>query len=542
MREQLHGKEERSQVETSQEEASKGAEQLQRREQNLIALRRRLKRQVEGMFHIPSDYELLIEDYQENADSSEARGEANFVWVMPGTDCGISITLSEQGSLVEYSIDLEPTAEEDSMSQEELKVCAERFIEDYYPGELQAFPHIESDWKAGGCWFYYRQTAMGLPLPHSGFRIHVNGANGKVQDFKCFGKVEEPEMPGSGQLRDPNELLAEIRDQLAMELKYEVLSPGAYVGGDDGIKLVYEPAGFVRSFPAFREAKPADAIKSGQDDSGEADSVEVPPAAEEVYLPIDFSSFEGGDWPKWEDRSLEEWVGVDTARYELVREVELSEAVIGVAWQKKNRDIETKERTWSSYFADRTEGTIKAKLDKNSRRLLGFMHFTGDEDEGLSLLSRKECLRIALQYVQALTPGMLPFLRLHLNEDTDEEPGGGRKMINMLFKAYAGELPVGLESTTVAVNRNTGKVSMFMASPLKPEKLAGLSSKPAINVSLAKALYMNSLKLQLKWETKYSPEKSGRQYRLVYVLIETETGRPPRLLDAQTGDVYCSAF
>lgn len=547
LREQLQGK----------EEANRTAGRLKELERDLVALRDQLKQQAESMFHIPSDYELLIEDFRENGTSPQAGGEANFVWVMPGTDCGIAITLSEQGSLVDYSIDLEQTARAQSLPQEQLKVFAERFIEDHYPRKLSVFPYLEVDWRTGGCWFQYQQTAMGLPLPFTGFRINVHGASGKIQDFKYFGEAEVLSVPG--ELRDPIELLAEIRDNLVMELKYVVLSQGVYEGGNDEIKLVYEPASFVQRYPAALEsgadaneaslanisdgeAKVAGTDMGGQNEYVDVSSTESLPATEEVYLPIDLSQFERTNWPKWGDRSLEEWVGVDLSRFERIREAEMSDTVIGVVWQKKNRDLSRKDRSWDAYFADRNEKTIKAKLDKKSRRLLGFMHFTGDEDTVLQELSRKECLQIALEYVQALTPGMLPFLRLHVDEDTNEEPGDGRKMVNLVFRAYAGELPVGFESTTVAVNRKTGKVVMFMASSLQPEDLAGLYSQPAIDASQARDIYMNRMELQLKWETQYSAEKSGRQYKLVYCMVESETGRPPRLLDAQTGNVYCSAF
>ncbi|OBR62929.1 hypothetical protein A7K91_09415 [Paenibacillus oryzae] len=541
LREQLQGKEENTQsAKTSRE-----------MEQDLVALRNRLKLQAERMFHIPRDYELLIEDYSKGDTTPHGRGEASFAWVVPGREIGIALTLSDQGSLLNYTIDLEPAKGAKALSEEQLKMNAERFVEDHYPGRLAAFPSMETAWQAGACSFRYKQTAMGLPLPFTGFIINVHSASGEIMDFTYYGEAEAPPVPGN--LRDPAEVIAEIRDNLDMELMFSVLSPEIYQGGDDGIKLVYEPSGLAHllAFPAAVESinDTNEGVAGSSGDEAElaasvTGSSESLPATEEVYLPIDLYQFEGKEWPKWEGRSLEEWAGVDPAVFELAREVEIGDTVTGVVWQKKNRALKT-DRSWNAYLANRIEDTIKAKLDKESGRLLEFVQFTADEEIILQELShkldRKECLQIALEYVQALTPGMLPFLRMLADEDIDEKPEDGGERAHFMFRAYVGELPVGFEFTSVTVNRQSGKVIRFMASSLKPEKLAGLSSKPQLNASEAKELFMSLMKLQLKWEANYSGEKAGRHYKLVYGLVESETGRPPRLLDAMTGDVYCSA-
>jgi len=542
LREQLQGKEENNQSARTPHEM----------EQDLVALRSRLKLQAERMFHIPPDYELLVEDYSSRDTSPHGGGEASFAWVVPGSDIGIALTLSDQGSLLDYTIDLEQAEGAKALSQEQLKMNAERFVEDHYPGRLAAFPHVEATWQTGACLFQYQQTAMGLPLPFTGFVIHVHSGSGEIKGFKYYGEVESPAVPGD--LRDPAEVFAKIRDNLDMELMFAALFQDIYQGGDGGIRLVYEPVGLVQllAYPAAGEpasdTNAAVAGPSGDEAELAASGIgssESLPVTEEVYLPIDLSRFEERDWPKWEDRSLEEWAGVDPAVFELAREVEISDTVTGVVWQKKNRALKKGDRSWDAYLANHLEDTIKAKLDKVSGRLLEFLQFTDDEEVILQELSHKlsykECLQIALEYVQALTPGMLPFLRLLDDENSDKKPEDGGERAHFMFRAYAGELPVGFEFTSVTVNKQTGKVSRFLASTLRPENLAGLSSKPQLNASEAKELFMSRMKLQLKWEANYSREKAGRHYKLVYGMVESETGRPPRLLDAMTGDVYCSA-
>lgn len=71
-----------------------------------------LKQRALSLVEVPEHYQLEIEDYMENEDTSE-EGEALFTWSDPKTKSeeGIMITLGKNGNLIDLTVEVTGAAE-----------------------------------------------------------------------------------------------------------------------------------------------------------------------------------------------------------------------------------------------------------------------------------------------------------------------------------------------------------------------------------------------------------------------------------------------
>lgn len=242
-------------------------------------------------------------------------------------------------------------------------------------------------------------------------------------------------------------------------------------------------------------------------------------------------------------RTAEQWIGVDDENFERVRDVDSSETVKGIVSKRRNSRQQSADNdcSWEAYLTDRTENTIKARMDKRTGRLLGFISFCSSSPPNTAVavrLQRQECLERALVYLRGLAPEWLPYLRLLQEEDSsvDEQ----RELFR--FKVFVQGIPVFVEQFDIGVNWTNGVVEQFSGSELRPEELTALSPQPSFNAQEAARLFLDQIEFELVWNPEYSQENSERTYQLVYRLISRHTKRTPRVIHAHSGHLYESAL
>ncbi|WP_270165656.1 YcdB/YcdC domain-containing protein [Paenibacillus sp. SYP-B4298] len=488
-------------------------------EQQPPAQLQHLRSQAEQLFPIPEDYELVIEQLLPTRSGQD--NEALFVWNMAGNEHNsISVTLSEQGKVLEYSLAEEADEAPSLMTKEQLWQLAESFVEQHHPGALALFPYREERLIPGGVRYTCSLTAMGLPLPRSGCFIIVREC-GRVTDFKYYGLVEPPPIPT--QIRPAALLLAKLRRQLQVSLQLQLLHESVYNDGDDLLHLVYAPMPARLFFPASEESE-------------EGTMMELHPveSAAEQY-----ESFEMEAWTAEKEAALllrtpEEWLGVDEDNFARVRSLDLSDEVRGVVWQRRDLQLSKAERTLDALFEQQTAETVKAKFHKPTGRLLEFMRFTTPAQGTASALNRNECLQRALDAIRCFSPGLLPYLRLLRAEEHSSEA-----QEHFQFAVAVQGMPVWGEYISITVHRSTGAIEHYMGCQLNPEQLATLDTQPAFAAQEAVERFVDAIKLELQWELSYNEQKQPI-YKLVYRAVCALTGREARLLDAHTGGLYSS--
>lgn len=479
----------------------------------------RLRSQAEQLFSVPGDYELMIEQLLPTR--SGQGNEALFVWDMAGNEHNsISVTLSEQGKVLEYSLAEEKGEDEapSLLTRAQLWQLAEAFVEQHQPGALALFHHREEKLIPGGVLYTCSLTAMGLPLPRSGCLITVLDS-GRVTDFKYYGLVERPPTPT--RIRTALQLLSKLRRQLQVSLQFHLLHESVYNDGDDLLHLVFAPVPARLFFPAAEDT--AECTMTEQQP--------VAPAAEQ------YESFAADIWTAEKEAALllrtpEEWLGVDEDNFKRVRCLDLSDEVQGVVWQRRDLQLSKTERTLDALFEQRTAETVKAKFHKPTGRLLEFMRFTAPAQGTTSALNRHQCLQRALEAIHCFSKGLLPYLRLLRAGERSSEA-----QEHFQFAVAVEGIPVWGEYISITVHRSTGSIEHYTGCQLDSVQLATLDTQPAFAAQEAVERFVDAIKLELQWEHSYNEQKQPL-YTLVYRAVCALSGGQARLLDARTGALY----
>ncbi|MCP1307367.1 sigma-70 family RNA polymerase sigma factor [Paenibacillus tyrfis] len=486
-----------------------------------------LKLRTEELFDIPEAYELTIADYHE--DKREG-GRAMFVWTKAGEDpiwsksgkdSGLSVELNAQGDLVEYTIDVEEAASDlPELSVEQLRLKAEKFVLDHYPGALKPFSLTRTKSADSGTLFFYEQEIMGLPLPLSGFRVKVH-RSGIVSDFRYFGRQTKPKVP---EFIVPKErLLRQISDTAKLDLRLDFLHKSVDDTEKDELRLVYEPR---TRWMLFR----ADGTEEAREAADEDTESEEPA----IWLPVpERPAVEAPAVQTAQD--AQELLGIDPDRYELLREVEMDDRMTGIVWRRRDwQPMSSEDRSLDAFFRQRSEETLKAKIDPVGGRLVSFIRFE-EEAPGELRLSREECLDIALRFLDRMSPGLAPFLQLRQQEevsDSDRE--------HFDFRIGKQGVWLELEHIRISVNKTSGQIGHVTGPSVDPAQLRAVEVTPLMDEAEARRIYAEALDLKLGWETDYSANGKRRRYRLMYRLVHKEKGREIRWIDARTGELICS--
>lgn len=479
-------------------------------EEAIYRLRDDLKRRAESLVVVPEQYELIIDDYKEYP---QIGGRAVFVWSEPGTDNGIYLELSKKGELLHYSIDADNAAEHlEELSDDELRGRAEKFVLDHYPKALEQFVSIGEKKTEQGISLDYKQQAMGLPLPHSGFWVHVT-RRGTVIEFRYRGRQKNPETPK--RIIPKEKVLKHIADTVDFRLTLSLVRESVHDMPQGDIRLVYQPYPHLVRFDA-------DEDRAEFTDTGKKMDEE----AEEHWLPVPVQPPEA---PSGAERPLEihELIGFHPEEYEIIRETDI-DGKHGIVWRKRGWEPSGEnDLSLDAFLLNRTEGTIKAMVDPESGRLISFMRF--EKSAGDLNLSRDECLGIALRLLACTHSGIEPYVLLKQEEEQDSDAE------SFVFQIRKNGVVLETEQIRIGINKTTGQPDhlMGLTFPFPLDRMAAVDTTPRIDAGQARRLYLDGIDLRLEWDTDYAAKTKRRRYRLWYRVEHKESG----LVDAHTGQL-----
>ncbi|GGO05949.1 sigma-70 family RNA polymerase sigma factor [Saccharibacillus kuerlensis] len=477
----------------------------------------------------------FIEDVFRHGDQVR---ELLFIWTKPGTEIGISVTLSPDGDLIDYSVDMELYTEQEKclhLPPEELFAIGERFVRDHYPDAPDQFSALEIEDRGDRVFFSCSQYASGMPLPRSGFWIDLH-RSGFVTAFKYFGSKPEPVMPDH--ILTPEELLEEVAKDLSMKLYFMRLHESVHSQGDDRLHLVYMPQPYLINRPAVPESGESKKNAQAKDDydpcAGANEPILEVLRRNEPGVPAD-------------PETLLESLGISEAEYEVLREVDMG-SERGVVYRRREAVPaaeavdSTDPYTLYRYMQARNEETVKVRFDRDSGRISSFIDFR--EETGILQLDDRACLEIALNLLHTADPFVFPHLRLNLEEEEDKETEQpSRQNAGFNFSVCKDSVPGFSHHVSVSVNRTTGRINHYMSADLGMEELEKLSLVPSLPLEEAKRRLIAALEPRLIWELDYSDDRSGDgHYMLRYKLVERESGLSVRMIEAHTGQIVTDNF
>lgn len=499
---------------------------------NLTALLHELRDHAKTL--IERDFAALsgtLEPFIEDVIQEEgAPSELLFIWTKPGTEVGVSVTLTPEGDLIDYAVD--PGMHEDKdlnshQTEQQLLELATRFVSDHYPDASQQFSPLEIEDRGERLFCTSRQMADGMPMPQSGYWIDMH-RSGFVASFKYFGTHSPPALPQD--LLTPQKVLEQLASKLDMKLKFALLHESVYTQGDNRLHLVYIPEPYLTGY----SARPADAGFASGDPQGFDDET----AQNLIKIPITEPLKSYGSVAS--ALSPLELLGLKEDEYELMRGVDLEEER-GLIYRKKETVTLPESGnvhqpyTMDDYIRHHTEGTVKIRIVQATGQLTGAMNF--NTEKGPLSLSRQQCLDAALRLIAAVEPRMIPYLSLEVSEDTDTDSESAQHA-NFHFPIHKDGISGFLQSLSVKVDRTTGAISHYMKGGISAEQLDALFVIPALTAEQAKKRLLEAIKPQLVWEVDYqNQETSSIKYKPAYKLTDPKTGLSIRMVEAATGAI-----
>ncbi|UHA73236.1 sigma-70 family RNA polymerase sigma factor [Paenibacillus sp. 481] len=496
-----------------------------------------LKQRSEELFDIPQSYELTIEDYHE--DKREG-GRAVLVWTKvgedplwdkPGKDTSISVELSDQGDLLKYTIDVEEAAGDlPELSINELRMEAETFIRDHYPTALKHFDLTRIKTSGSMTTFCYEQVVMELPLPLSGVRVAVH-RSGLVSHFIYFGRQTKPKTPEA--LVAKELLMQHIASTVRLNLQLAYVNKEVCDVENNELRIVYEPDNL---WMKFRADDKEEAI-SRDDEAEEA-------AEQAVWLSLPILPEEAAIRTIRTVEDVLEVLVNDPEQYALLREVDMDGQISGVVWRRGDWSSENaqnpknpknpKDRSLDAFLRERSQDTVKAKIDLASRSLVSFMRFE-DRLSGGIRLSRDECQDIALRLLVRARPRLIPYLQLRQQEEAKDSD-----IEQFEFRIGKQNVWLGMDHIRIFVNKTTGRLERMDGPFIDPAQLEAVQSTTLVDERKACQVYSDALDLKLEWQIDYSRRSKKRRYRLMYRQVHRDRQMEIRFVDAHTGKLICS--
>ncbi|CAM3474178.1 MULTISPECIES: sigma-70 family RNA polymerase sigma factor [Saccharibacillus] len=496
-----------------------------------------------------------------------AASELLFIRTKPGTDTGISVTLTPDGDLIDYAADprlYDEAKRQARLKPDELLEIGERFVRDHYPDAFERFNGPEIEDRGDRLFFTFSQQAAGMPLPRSGFWIDLHRA-GFVTGFKYFGARAEPAL--SDGLLTPEQVLEQIDRELELNLHFMTLHEEVHVPGDNRLHLVYMPNPYLthRSalLPSSQPARPG---------AGDLPAADIPDPCAGSREPIADFMRRGVRTALPDPADLPETLGIREADYELLREQTTGrEKTVVYRRRDEGKPVgehggtaeSVKPYTLDDYMRERLEGTVKLRFDTVSGRLRGLMNL--HEEVGELDLSDDACLELALTLLHAADPLLFPYLRLNASDEPDEPDGpdgsdeseasdvpdgadgpdkseaappARRRTAAFIFSVCKNGVPGFFHQVSINVNRTTGRVTLYMDADLDTAELESLPLVPSLSADEAKRRLLAALEPRLTWATVYPDDDSGeKRDELRYALVDRKSGRGIRLIDAHTGQI-----
>lgn len=457
-----------------------------------------LKERARSFVQLPDRYELMLEDYGEDG--------GFFVWGDESEDESITVQLDLSGRLTRLFID-QPYPNFDQMIHIEQRLKqAERFLLNHYPEDFQQLTFTRTKEMPEAIRFYFEQLVMDLPLDESGCLIDID-ACGNVVKFVYEGLKPVPEIPKTIILKE--RLAEDVQNGLDFQLAVTQLYSFLHNVAEDGPRLVYEPT---QSFMTYKAdvLRPTLTIEQEEDEP-------------ETYIPLSVS--DKRDEP--ESLTVEEIVGIPS-HMEIIREVDMGEET-GIVWRDPDWKMEEQDLSIDSFFRERTADTVKAFLSKETGKVKSFMWF--NERKGDLQLSREECFKKALDFLQSVFPKYAQYLQL-IDQEEEEQDSKER----FAFHMHNGHgIPVQSGLVLIVVNRTTGQIDHYSGPGYEPEDLAQIPVEPMISKEEAGERFMERLDFELVWKTDYDSERED--YHLAYRACDRITRLPIRYIDAMTGEM-----
>lgn len=451
----------------------------------------KLKQIAVRIGNVPPHYQINAEDYDDE--------RALFWWSHKGDeDSSIMIELELTGQLKSLSRPA-PQIDQAPLSSWEIEKRMLEFTETHYPGAAAEFVRKENSSVCEDKVRYsYVQMADGLPLPDTGFYIHLS-LTGEVIEFCYRGKADGLMKPGH--IADKQEALAHFVKDIDVELLFTVLNRSVYEQGDDKPYLVYE---------AVLPRLPISADLN--EEKEECDEIEP---ETQPYVPLSCPE------NVTENMSVNDMIGLHDGFYK-DRESDLGDGRIGIAWRLDNTESARDDKSLESLFKQRTDQVLKTIYYKESGKLAGVMSFM--REEGGPMLSEAVCESIALRFLFVMFPEADQFFQIQYDEPDDEQENAG-----FTFKAEAGGVPFRFGESRICVSKKTGRIRFFMPPEIDPAELKHIDPVPSLTKEEAKAAILEAIRVELAWDG-YDNSSGKNTYRLVYKpiyphFIEAHTGR-----------------
>ncbi|KEK26272.1 YcdB/YcdC domain-containing protein [Bacillus gaemokensis] len=488
------------------------------------------KKQVAHIIEIPNEYHLVVDD-QKTVDEPL---HVLFWEHQDDEEKNIRITLNRHtGELIELDIDDEEyfQSNDEEINEEKAKEIAHLFVKKYIPNEYEASTYIYvEDW-CGMHAVHYVQEVNGYPLPNTGCIVRVHPSGNVVAFRNHNGLKEKPVWPDS--IADKEIVLKELKDRQDMRLVFAQLSPDLceYENGKEagGYRLVYEPVPRVRFIdactgkdlhePEHYQPAPAVAVSAPQmNDKQETDMFRLLALDEEEFVKISEAEYDNEIRMKF------------VPREELESEQEENQTYLMDDFYKKHSPML------------RYENPMVIGIDKESNILLHYFNLV-PEREGKVILSREECLKKALQFLEQVIPNATEYLHLWDNYDEAESPG------RFYFDVYVNGIPVDCSLVMMNIDTETGNVIMYSGIALGViEELRTYETNAKIGKEQALETYRDALRVELQWHENHDIDLS--KYELIYKQTTVESSeayhinfvmrREIRYIDAHTGEVIWS--
>lgn len=459
-------------------------------------LKEQLAKLALNFVSIPDDYQLLVEDY-----SNE---QATFIWSTDDLDDGIEVTLDQNGKLLDLT--RQPSIIGTIVTTQQQQAIAEQFLKEQYAEALDYLTLSTIIENEDETKFLYEQYVGGYPLARYYTKIVISKYGGII-DFKYKGYTKTPpEFPV--QLASKEDILQHLyKANWTLSMKY--LLSDYYSVPQSGLYPIYESPIVYESFNAsYGKALLKEEIE------------------EDVYSFIKFPNVQ----PFEMQTTLENIIGV-TDSMEKLREVEVDENTLGIVWREKNWQAPA-DKSMENFLFERIDDTVKAKVDKHSRKLKQFIWFkerTGELD-----LSFEACRDIACTFIATYFEEYVPHLQLQVKEPSFND-------VNRVFFTFPLHVAQGLqiegERFYVGVNKTTGFIDILWSPSLDLELLQSYEAstiQPFDDVMPA----LKEVEPFLQWSRQDGENKNDNV--LKYKLGQSETKQRIVGIDAVTGQLIVS--
>ncbi|MGE7935049.1 sigma-70 family RNA polymerase sigma factor [Viridibacillus arvi] len=461
-------------------------------------LKEQLAKLALNFVSIPDNYQLLVEDY-----SIE---QATFMWSTDDLEEGIEVSLDPNGKLLDLT--RPPSTTGTLVTTQQQQAIAEQFLTEQYTEALDYLTVSTIIEKEDETKFLYEQFVGGYPLESYYTKIIVSKF-GEIIDFKYNGYTKAPPKFPT-QLASKDRILQQLfKAPWTLSMKY--LVSDNYSVAQSGLYPIYESPIVYQSFNAI----------DGK-------------ALFEEEVEEDVASFTKFPYvqPLEKQTTLENIIGV-TDCMEKLREVEMDENTLGIVWRKKDWKA-PKDKSMKNFLLERMEDTVKAKVDKHSRKLKEFMWFkerTGELD-----LSFEACCDIACTFIATYFKEYVPYVQLQIKKPSFNE-------VNRAFFTFPLHVAHGLqiegEHFYVGVDKTTGFIDTFRSPRIDLELLYSYDS-PTIQPIENVIPVLKEADAFLQWSRQYDENKNDEV--LQYRLGQSETKQRIVGIDATTGQLIVSKF